>query len=287
MSEHGRRFAAVLVDLGGTLVAYVPRSDQPRVRAEGLRRAEELLRRNGATLPGGVDRDARWSMETREAGDYRVRPLEDRLARTFGLPASDPRLIEAARDFVQPVFESARLYDDALPFLTHVRRLGLRSAIVSNTPWGSPASAWREELARHGLDRAVDRSVFCRDVGWRKPDPRIFEHAAAELGVGVRECLFVGDEPTWDVQGPHAIGMAALLIDRSGPPSVRGDRVTSLKEVSEYLTADIDPTAASGTNDPPDRPHGDGWTISRTGGARRRGSPPNSSPPGTRRGIGG
>jgi hypothetical protein len=40
---------------------------------------------------------------------------------------------------------------DALPLLESIRQRGIKTAIVSNTPWGSSASVWRNELARHGL----------------------------------------------------------------------------------------------------------------------------------------
>ena len=50
-----------------------------------------------------------------------------------------------------------------------LRSRGIKTAIVSNTPWGSPADAWRAELTRHGLLDKVDATVFCMDVGWRKP----------------------------------------------------------------------------------------------------------------------
>jgi len=47
----------------------------------------------------------------------------------------------------------------------------IKTAIVSNSPWGSSANAWRHELMRHGLLERVDAAVFCGDVGWRKPNP--------------------------------------------------------------------------------------------------------------------
>jgi FMN phosphatase YigB (HAD superfamily) len=36
------------------------------------------------------------------------------------------------------------------------------------------------------------------------------------LGVEADECLFVGDDPIWDVVGPEALGMETILIDRTG-----------------------------------------------------------------------
>lgn len=73
--------------------------------------------------------------------------------------------------FLKPIFDLARLDPDALPLLETLRQRGIKTAIVSNTLWGSSASMWRNELARHGLLDTVDASVFCGDIGWRKPNP--------------------------------------------------------------------------------------------------------------------
>jgi FMN phosphatase YigB (HAD superfamily) len=70
----------------------------------------------------------------------------------------------------------------AVSILQIISELGIKSAIVSNTPWGSAAAAWRKELARLGLADAVDAAVFCTDVGWRKPASPAFERALTLLG---------------------------------------------------------------------------------------------------------
>ena len=69
----------------------------------------------------------------------------------------------------------------AVPLLEALRGHGIKTAIVSNTPWGSPAGAWRAELTRHGLLNKVDATVFCMDVGWRKPHRAPFERALSLL----------------------------------------------------------------------------------------------------------
>jgi putative hydrolase of the HAD superfamily len=86
-------------------------------------------------------------------------------------------------------------------------------AVVSNTPWGSPSELWRKELERLGIENAVDTSIFCVDVGWRKPAPIIFKRVLETLNVKAEECLFIGDERVWDVEGARTAGMPAVLID--------------------------------------------------------------------------
>jgi len=162
----------------------------------------------------------RVQQENHESPDHRVRPLEGRLTRIFGLQesvCSDVRLAALCRRFLEPMLGCGRIYADTLPTLDALRARGLRTAIVSNMPWGSPADPWREELTRLGLMERIDLAVFCRDVGWRKPAKLIFDFALSGLQVAPERCLFVGDHPAWDVAGAHDIGMDAVLIERWAP----------------------------------------------------------------------
>ena len=116
------------------------------------------------------------------------------------------------RAFMTPLFAMAAVYDDALPTLAALRDKGCRTAIVSNTPWGSPTALWREELARLGLAETVDCVVFCDDCGWRKPARQIFDRTLSLLNVKPARCLFIGDDPRWDIAGPEAQGIRAALV---------------------------------------------------------------------------
>jgi len=213
---------AVLFDLGNTLVSYYSREEFPGVLAECIGRCRRLLMDRGVSF-----RDeglwVRAEEQNHESPDDRVRPLEDRLGYIFGV--DDGEIVGALCGvFVEPIFELGVLYEDVKPTLVELRRRGVKTAVVSNTSWGSPAGLWRRELERLGLTGLVDAAVFCRDVGWRKPDGRVFLRALGLLGVDPCEAVFVGDDPRWDVEGPRALGMGAVLVDRAGrvPGALRG-----------------------------------------------------------------
>lgn len=225
---------AVLFDLGGTLAEYFTREEFQHVLTEALAEVSACLVERGLPVPPEADVRARVEAEDHTAPDYRVRPLAGRLSRIFDLPPSaPPDLLDAlCRRWLRPVFARGRLYDDALPALHRLRQAGIRTAIVSNTPWGSPAAPWREEVARLGLTPLVDQVLFCADVGWRKPAPPVFEEAMRRLRTPVQRCLFVGDDPRWDLAGPRALGMKAVLIDRSGGAE---GAIRTLEEVLPFL----------------------------------------------------
>lgn len=206
------RYAAVIFDLGNTLVSYYTRKQWPAVLDECITRVRELLEARGTFRIGVGELPERVNAERGEREDFRVVPLEERLGRIFDLPEVD---LDICRRFMEPIFSLARVYDDVHPTLSELRRRGFKTGILSNTPWGSPAELWRKELARHRLLDAVDAVVFCRDLGRRKPDRRPFISISHRLCVAPCEALFVGDDPRWDVVGPERVGMDSLLIDRS------------------------------------------------------------------------
>jgi len=55
-----------------------------------------------------------------------------------------------------------------------------------------------------------DFAVFSSEVGFRKPDPRIFERALEALGVAPENALFVGDRLYEDVRGAGELGMTTV-----------------------------------------------------------------------------
>ena len=226
--------SAVLFDLGGTLVQYYGRSEIPEVLREAITAVRDCLGQRGLLQVSEEEMRKRAAEEGYEASDYRVRPVAQRLMRIFQLDectCSAALLAAMCRSFLGPVFRRARRYDDAISVLQQLRSDGCKVAIVSNTAWGSPGDMWREEVVRHGLDGLVDVTVFCSDVGWRKPAPQIFHYTLEKLGVGPEECIFIGDDPRWDFRGPQAVGLAAVLLDRGGTmQDVTEERVRDLYE---------------------------------------------------------
>jgi putative hydrolase of the HAD superfamily len=82
------------------------------------------------------------------------------------------------------------------------RRAGLRTVLVSNS--------WGNTYDRTGWDELFDAVVISGEVGMRKPEPRIFHHAAGLADVPVEGCVLVDDLP-WNVEGARRTGMAAVL----------------------------------------------------------------------------
>jgi len=217
---------AILFDLGNTLVGYYTSSEFPAVLRRCLRECARALVQTEDPVRD-EDLFERAVLLNREQSDYTVRPLVDRLQELFG---ADEALDEASARalgtaFLRPIFAMARPDPQAVPLLEVLRGRGIKTAIVSNTPWGSPADAWRAELIRHGLLDKVDATVFCMDVGWRKPHRAPFDRALSLLEVAPADALFVGDDHRWDIIGAQNAGLRPVLLE-SVVPKPRRDHLT-------------------------------------------------------------
>jgi putative hydrolase of the HAD superfamily len=224
---------AVLFDLGNTLVSYYSAAEfGPILRA--------CLRECVAVLPPDTQLNEH-TLEQRALGmnveraDHAVWPLAERLGILFGSAAPGAVLQEQLiTAFLKPIFATAALDPHALAVLGALRSRGFRTAVVSNTPWGSPAGAWRAELTRHGLLDVVDAAVFCVDVGYRKPHPAPIERALDLLGVRAADAVFVGDDPRWDVLGAQRAGVRPIWLSKQ-PADGLPEGVARVSGLSEVL----------------------------------------------------
>jgi putative hydrolase of the HAD superfamily len=69
----------------------------------------------------------------------------------------------------------------------------------------------RYELAETGLTHYFDVIVVSGELGFRKPDPRIFQAALTALGTSADRAIFVGNDMHRDVFGPAQMGMRTIF----------------------------------------------------------------------------
>ena len=94
--------------------------------------------------------------------------------------------------------------------LDGLRGAGVRVGIICDAGF-APGATLRSYLAHHGLLDRFDHWSFSDEVGVFKPDPRIFQHAAAGLGVEDPASLaHVGDLRRTDVGGALRSGWTAV-----------------------------------------------------------------------------
>jgi REG-2-like HAD superfamily hydrolase len=93
--------------------------------------------------------------------------------------------------------------------LDTLRGRGWKTAMVSNFD-----TRLRPLLDQMGLLGLFDHLSLSGELGMDKPDPRIFGHALAGLGVEAKDGIHVGDEPANDGMGAEGAGLRALIVGR-------------------------------------------------------------------------
>ncbi len=101
-----------------------------------------------------------------------------------------------------------RLFDDVAPALA---RLGTRHrlAVISNFD-----GRLRRILDDLGVLGAFEHLIISSEAGCEKPDPAIFQKAAAALRAQPSACLHVGDDPACDWHGAQAAAFSIFALER-------------------------------------------------------------------------
>ncbi|HEV2451607.1 MAG TPA: HAD family phosphatase [Streptosporangiaceae bacterium] len=138
------------------------------------------------------------------------RELAGRLIRTDGARVQPAGLLE--RMFAATMSVPA-MYD----LMRTLRRAGVRTCLLSNS-WG------HNDYPRHHFPELFDAWVISGEVGMRKPEARIFRHAAGLLGLPPQQCVFIDDIEA-NVTAATAVGMVGVLHDQ---PAATAARVAGL-----------------------------------------------------------
>lgn len=166
-------------------------------------------------------------------------------------------LTDAAADAAFAVYrghyrDSWRAFPDVAGCLDGLRtRPQLRWGVITN---GDPDNQ-RRKLDRIGVLDEMDVVVTSGEVGWAKPDPRIFAEACVRMGVRPAEAIVVGDRVDVDVVGARGAGLTGIWLDRgpldggqfdgrprdggagsgAAPPAADVETITSLSELPALL----------------------------------------------------
>jgi len=69
------------------------------------------------------------------------------------------------------------------------------------------------KIERFGLEPIFDAILIEGELGFGKPDPRVYELALTRLGQSRAETWMVGDHLEWDVAAPQQLGIYGIWVD--------------------------------------------------------------------------
>ena len=216
---------------GARLAAYASKAGVV-ASATALERAERALRTEFRETDGVV-------MRTHADGGFSWHErLYRRLLALAETPGEPDSLDRAATVILREHRASnawRRIGAGVRESLERLRDAGFKLAVVSNSE-GTIEQMLVEIGLRDLMATVIDSSV----VGFTKPDPRIFALALERLGVDAGDALMVGDSPSADVDGAHAVGIRAALIDPYDfYPWSRAPRFTDVAAMTDVLLASL------------------------------------------------
>jgi putative hydrolase of the HAD superfamily len=114
----------------------------------------------------------------------------------------------------------------AVETLRWIRSEGCRLALVSN----GGAVGQRDKIARFGLAEFFDAILIEGELGFGKPDERVYRLALAELNANASDTWMIGDNLEWDVAAPQRVSICGVWVDAAGggvpdASPVRPDRI--------------------------------------------------------------
>jgi len=167
-----------------------------------------------------------------DEGGFRPRPeLFAGLKEHFGLSAEVPAMV-VAYDREHPRFTWVE--EPVLAGLASLRTAGWRVAVVTN---GGTVQQSRK-LEHTGIGATIDYCCISEAVGVRKPDARIFKHAAAQTGSTLAGGWMVGDHPAYDIAGGIAAGLSTALIgDHHSPGATPTHHFASVLQAFPVILA--------------------------------------------------
>lgn len=123
---------------------------------------------------------------------------------------------------------------DAIDTVRWLKQSGCALALLTN----GAGPAQRKKIVRFGLAEFFDTILVEGEIGFGKPDLRVYQLALSKLDLAPRDVWMAGDNLEWDVAAPQQLGLFGIWIDRQGrglPPhsSVRPDRV--IRALSELM----------------------------------------------------
>lgn len=249
MKFEGRDIKVVWLDLDDTIIDFTTNS---RHALERLREREPLLTRLFPTAPEWVDlyehhNHALWDAYSR-GGITRQLLRHERFRRPLAeAGATTEEAAEAANRYdtlyLDLLAEETALIPGSMELLRFLRKMGVKIGCLSN---GFTEVQFRK-IRNCGLEPWFDLVVLSDDIGFTKPDIRLFRHAMEHSGYpDPASHIMIGDNAKTDIAGAIGAGWAAIQYLRF-PQAERFEachaNVDSLPAVMEMLRSDCNSAA--------------------------------------------
>lgn len=226
------KYKAVIFDLYGTLVENFTRPEYEKTLAEM------------AAVIGAPPREfiKHWAdtFQQRSVGFFpNSEAAISYICRELNVPATEAQLKRTGQIRFDYTLHNFKPRDGSLETLLKLKRDGYLTGLISDCTTETPLVWQRTPFAP-----MFNVTVFSCNVGFKKPDPRIYRLATDPLGVRPQDCLYIGDGASRELSGASQAGMTPILIlDPYEPADAHyidreewhGPSISSLRELLDIL----------------------------------------------------
>jgi putative hydrolase of the HAD superfamily len=117
-----------------------------------------------------------------------------------------------AERYAQCRDDRTSLFPGAVSVLTWLRQSGCRLALVTN----GAAAMQRQKIARFQLEPLFDGIFVEGELGFGKPDERIYQLALTAVAAAPGDSWMIGDNLEWDVEQPQKLGISGIWVNATG-----------------------------------------------------------------------
>ena len=205
----------ILFDLDDTLMAYDIVSNEAWDKA-----TDQFIQENGIKTEKAILLEK--ILEEKEK--YRNDPERFRIGRQNIYNSRREIVKLALKDFLNiednklerfadnhtKIFESLwRLFDDSIETLEKIKKLNLKMGIVSN----GTSENQRGKLKRFDIEKYFDYFYIEGELGYGKPDIRVYEKMLQETKIDSKKIIMVGDHLEWDIEAPQKLGIYSIWMN--------------------------------------------------------------------------
>jgi len=122
----------------------------------------------------------------------------------------EDNILERFADNHTRIFESLwYLFDDTIETLEKIKKLNLKIGIVSN----GTSENQRRKLKRFDIEKYFDYFYIEGELGYGKPDIRVYEKMLQETKIDSKKIIMVGDHLEWDIEAPQKLGIYSIWMN--------------------------------------------------------------------------
>ncbi|MGV8086804.1 MAG: HAD family hydrolase [Candidatus Woesearchaeota archaeon] len=128
---------------------------------------------------------------------------------------------------IQKEIRSTKVYPEVVHVLDKLVSKNIQIGLISNL-----ASPYKIPFLKSELAEYFNKVILSCDIGITKPNLEIYQKMIESIAIKPSQALMIGDSIRNDVEGPKAIGMNAIHLDRIGNSE---NSIKSLDEIFKYI----------------------------------------------------